>query len=43
MFNPSTPELNPSAQSCLTGYVVFHCHHMSVMDFVVSLLVVAEV
>jgi hypothetical protein len=23
--------------------VVFQCHHMSVMDFVVSLLVVAEV
>jgi hypothetical protein len=23
--------------------VVFQCHHMSIMDFVVSLLVVAEV
>jgi hypothetical protein len=23
--------------------VVFQCHHMSVMDFVVSLLIVAEV
>jgi hypothetical protein len=26
-----------------TTNVVFQCHHMSVMDFVVSLLVVAEV
>jgi hypothetical protein len=34
------PEENPKEN---TRNVVFQCHHMSVMDFVVSLLLVAEV
>jgi hypothetical protein len=34
--------LHPVIDKTVVG-VVFQCHHMSVMDFVVSLLVVAEV
>jgi hypothetical protein len=75
LFNPLTPDLNPSAQRCLTIfllgilhfvniclrlitlnikeknvslsqlyiYFLIQCHHMSLMDFVVSLPVVAQV
>jgi hypothetical protein len=41
--NSVTELFLPTANFLENVVVVFQCHHMSVMDFMVSLLIVAEV